>query len=149
MFVVVQSLSCVRLFLDPMDCIVCQAPLSMGFPRQEYWSKLPFPSPKRMFTGIIIILRVQVVPTVPPFSKSPSAISLAFLLDIQAISFVLCIFTCHYSSFKDNANKTWFAVSSQVIGEGHGNPLQYSCLENPVDGGAWQAAVRRVAQRHD
>ena len=29
---------------------------------------------------------------------------------------------------------------------GHGNPLQYSCLENPVDTGAWQATVHRVAQ---
>ena len=29
-------------------------------------------------------------------------------------------------------------------GEGHGNPLQYSCLENPVDRGAWQAMVLRV-----
>ena len=27
---------------------------------------------------------------------------------------------------------------------GHGNPLQYSCLENPVDRGAWQATVHRV-----
>ena len=26
-------------------------------------------------------------------------------------------------------------------GEGNGNPLQYSCLENPTDGGAWEAAV--------
>ena len=32
------------------------------------------------------------------------------------------------------------------LGEGNGNPFQYSCLENPVDGGAWWAAVRRVAQ---
>ena len=31
-------------------------------------------------------------------------------------------------------------------GEGHGNPLQYSCLENPVDGGAWQATVHRVTE---
>ena len=31
-------------------------------------------------------------------------------------------------------------------GGGHGNPLQYSCLENPIDRGAWQAAVLRVAQ---
>ena len=29
---------------------------------------------------------------------------------------------------------------------GHGNPLQDSCLENPMDRGAWQAAVHRVAQ---
>ena len=32
-------------------------------------------------------------------------------------------------------------------GGGHGNPLQYSCLENPVDRGAWQATVFRVAKR--
>ena len=31
-------------------------------------------------------------------------------------------------------------------GEGHGNPLQYSCLENPMDRGAWQTTVHRVAQ---
>ena len=30
-------------FCDPMDYIACQAPLSMGFPRQIYWSGLPFP----------------------------------------------------------------------------------------------------------
>ena len=29
---------------------------------------------------------------------------------------------------------------------GNGNPLQYSCLENPMDRGAWQARVHRVAQ---
>ena len=32
-------------FCDPMDYIVLQAPLSMGFPRQEYWNGLPFSSP--------------------------------------------------------------------------------------------------------
>ena len=31
-------------------------------------------------------------------------------------------------------------------GEGNGNPLQYSCLENPMDRGAWQATVHRVAE---
>ena len=31
-------------------------------------------------------------------------------------------------------------------GGGHGNPLQYSCLENPMDRGAWQAAVHGVAK---
>ena len=30
-------------------------------------------------------------------------------------------------------------------GEGNGNPLQYSCLENPLDGGAWWATVHGVA----
>ena len=32
------------------------------------------------------------------------------------------------------------------LGEGNGNPLQYSCLENPTDGGAWQATVHGVAK---
>ena len=31
-----------------------------------------------------------------------------------------------------------------VVGEGNGTPLQYSCLENPMDGGAWWAAVHGV-----
>ena len=36
-------------------------------------------------------------------------------------------------------------LSSFKYGEGKGNPLQYSCLENPMDGGAWWAAVHGVA----
>ena len=34
----------------------------------------------------------------------------------------------------------------KIPGEGNGNPLQYSCLENPMDGGAWEAAVHGVAK---
>ena len=36
--------------------------------------------------------------------------------------------------------------SGRSPGEGNGNPLQYSCLENPMDGGAWWATVHRVAK---
>ena len=36
--------------------------------------------------------------------------------------------------------------SGRSPGGGHGNPLQYSYMENPMDRGAWQAAVHRVAQ---
>ena len=32
------------------------------------------------------------------------------------------------------------------VGEGNGTPLQYSCLENPMDGGAWRATVHGVAE---
>ena len=32
------------------------------------------------------------------------------------------------------------------LGEGNGTPLQYSCLENPMDGGAWKDAVHGVAE---
>ena len=40
----VSSLSHVQLFVTPWP-VACQTPPSMGFPRQEYWSRLPFPSP--------------------------------------------------------------------------------------------------------
>ena len=36
--------------------------------------------------------------------------------------------------------------SRRSLGGGHGNPLQYSCLENPMDRGAWWATVHRVAK---
>ena len=35
---------------------------------------------------------------------------------------------------------------AQYSGEGNGTPLQYSCLENPMDGGAWWAAIHGVAE---
>ena len=37
-------------------------------------------------------------------------------------------------------------VSNEEDGEGNGTPLQYSCLENPMDGGAWWAAVHGVVK---
>ena len=36
--------------------------------------------------------------------------------------------------------------NSGTSGEGNGNPRQYYCLENPMDGGAWWAAVHKVAK---
>ena len=42
--------------------------------------------------------------------------------------------------------KSDFDFSFSCIGEGNGNPLQYSCLENPMDRGAWKAAVHGVAK---
>ena len=40
----------------------------------------------------------------------------------------------------------FFNMASLGNGEGNGTPLQYSCLENPMDRGAWKAAVRGVAK---
>ena len=40
----------------------------------------------------------------------------------------------------------WIPGSGRSPGGGRGNPLQYSCLENPTDGGTWWATVRRVAE---
>ena len=54
------------------------------------------------------------------------------------------------SEFNDT-DVTWYRNSGKtcaciLLGEGNGNPLQYFCLENPVDRGAWWAAVHRVTQ---
>ena len=46
----------------------------------------------------------------------------------------------------DMTERLHFHFSLSCIGEGNGNPLQCSCLENPRDGGAWWAAVYAVAQ---
>ena len=39
-----------------------------------------------------------------------------------------------------------YGVPTMCKGEGKGTPLQYSCLENPMDGGAWKAVVHGVAE---
>ena len=39
-----------------------------------------------------------------------------------------------------------FSIKYHWDGEGNGTPLQYSCLENPMDGGAWWAAVHGVGE---
>ena len=41
---------------------------------------------------------------------------------------------------------TYFIECRGGFREGNGTPLQYSCLENPLDGGAWKAAVHGVAE---
>ena len=58
-----------------------------------------------------------------------------------------------HASMRDNnyvflelLNRCSSTLSRSLCGEGYGTPLQYSCLENPMDGGAWWAAVHGVAK---
>ena len=46
----------------------------------------------------------------------------------------------------DMTERVHFPFSLSCFGEGNGNPLQCSCLENPRDGGAWWAAIYGLAQ---
>ena len=46
----------------------------------------------------------------------------------------------------DIRDKGSISGSGRSPGGGHDNPLQYSCLENPMDRGAWQATVHGVAE---
>ena len=50
------------------------------------------------------------------------------------------------ASAGDVRDTGWIRVLGISSGEGNGNPLQYSCLENPVDRGAWQATVHGVVK---
>jgi len=56
----------------------------------------------------------------------------------------------HSSASKESACSAGDPASIPGLGrspgEGNGNPLQYSCLENPMDRGAWQAIVHGVAR---
>ena len=58
------------------------------------------------------------------------------------------------ADYSPGVAKSWARLNTHVVlrcavriqGEGNGTPLQYSCLENPMDGGAWWAAVHGVAK---
>ena len=49
----------------------------------------------------------------------------------------------------DTGNMGSVLGSGRSSGGGHGNTLQYSCLENPMDKGAWQVTVHRIAKESD
>ena len=118
----------------------CQASLFMGFPRRG----LPFPSPGHLSDpGMELSSQTHVFcitgrffTSEPPGklinSKYTSLVQM-FLLRFKPYS---CL-TIHYLLLH---------VSQTHFGEGNGTPLQYSCLENPVDGGAWWAAVHGVTK---
>ena len=75
-----KSLSHAQLFANPW-AVVCQAPLSMEFSRQEYWSGLPFPSPGDLHNSWIkpcySTLQVDSLPSEPP-GKPAHIINLPF-----------------------------------------------------------------------
>ena len=78
------------------------------------------------------------------------------------MSFFVCLFVC-FVSFKrglscwlSGRESTWQCRKhgfdlwiEKIPGEGNDNPLQYSCLGNPTDRGAWQATVHEVAKESD
>ena len=64
------------------------------------------------------------------------------------IIYVLYLFRCKlcYKEMIYHHQYDNYDYLSKPAGEGNGTPLQYSCLENPMDGGAWWAAVHGVAK---
>ena len=73
----------------------------------------------------------------------------AYLIISHFFSFLLMTF-CGSSDSKESACNAGdlgsIPGSGRSSGEGNGNPLQYSCLENPMDRGAWRATVHEVTK---
>ena len=73
----------------------------------------------------------------------------AYLIIFHFFSFLLMTF-CGSSDSKESACNAGdlgsIPGSGRSSGEGNGNPLQYSCLENPMDRGAWRATVHEVTK---
>ena len=124
-----------------------QAPPSTGFSRQEYWSGVPLPSPLTMLTVYLFFQKIFIKKTVIDSSSekamAPHSSILAWKIPwmeepggLQSMG----------SLESDTTERLHFHFSLSCIGEGNGNPLQCSCLENPRDGGAWWAAVYGVTQ---
>ena len=102
----------------------------MGFPRQEYWSSLLFSSPGYLPN-----------PGIKAESLAPPALTGRFYTTVLPGKSILNKVVQIY--FR------WLVVMNLPANAGReddGTPLQYSCLENPMDGGAWWAAVHGVAK---
>ena len=71
-------------------------------------------------------------------------------ISIVTLFLLLVLGFCHNSVGKSSACKAGdpdsIPGSGRSPGEGNGKPLQYSCLENPMDRGAWQATVHGIAR---
>ena len=104
-------LSHVRLF-ETLWTAAHQAPLSMGFSRQKNWSGLPLLSKGSSDPGIE--------------TASPALVRASLVAQLEK----------NLPAMQENWVRSLGWEDSP--GEGNGNPLHYSCLENPMNRGAWQ-----------
>ena len=155
MVVVVQPLSHVWLFVIPWTT-ARQASLSFTIS----WSLLKLMSIESVMpSNHLIVCRPLLLPpsVFPSFRVFSSELALCIRRRQWHPTPVLLPGKCHgrrslvgYSPWgreeSDTTERLHFHFSLSCIGEGNGNPLQCSCLENPRDGGACWAAVYGVAQ---
>ena len=132
----------------------------MGFSRQEYWSGLPFPSPNT-FSGVTAPEKTEDKLSISSrlFLKYLEAgLFLKYVKIIQGYSQPPGLLLCSFgllqvfpggSVVKNPGDSSSILGSGRSLGEGSGNPPQYSWLGNPLDRGAWQATVHGVAQESD
>ena len=102
--------------------ITCQPSLLMGFSRQEYWNGLLCPLPRDL-------LHPGIGPT--PL-RSPALADRFHATGLPRRHVVVRNMSANARDIRDEG---WIPVSGRSPGGGHGNPLQYSCLENPMGRG--------------
>ena len=120
----------------------------MGFSRQEYWSGLPVPPPGDLPDPGIEpgspTLQAASLPSEPPGSPYIERISSPLCYTagpccLATLWTIACICQCRRCGRLEF--DPWLGRCP-----GNGSPLQYSCLENPMDGGAWWATVHGVTK---
>ena len=131
-----------------------QAPPSMGFSRQEYWSGLPLPSPTKYLPYskwfcmlIVIIITIFTSHTVRISKKD--AYYLQLLQTLYIYNFIHNGLPWWIRQYKIACNAGDVGLIpglGRSPGERNGNALQYSCLENSMDRGAWWATVHGVVK---
>ena len=139
----VKSLSRVQLFATPWT-VAYQVPLSMGFPRQSStpvleWVAIAFSSRGYTYTYSCTTYLDKfhlLMCTLPVRRRQwhPTPVLLPGKFHGRR-SLVGC--SPWGREELDTTERLHFHFSLSCIGEGNGNPLQCSCLENPRDGGAW------------
>ena len=121
-------------------CLIAarQAPLSTGFSRQEHWSGLPRPPPG-------VILSGQDTNSGNRTTFFPHCVIVICGCTASRNKWaIIKVIVGSKPGEPPESNLKWAGGQGETKeGEGNGNPLQCSCLEKPMDRGAWQATAQR------
>ena len=100
----------------------------------------------KSYDSLIVLFIKLFSPSLPPPHKIVSSWRLGTVFWDSQVPLVVKNLSANAGDIRD---MDLIPGLGRYPGERHGNPLQYSCPEKPVDRGAWQAAVHGVTKRHD
>ena len=111
-----------------------QTPLSMGFPRQEYWNGLPFASPEDLpDPGIEPVFPVSSALQADSSPAESSGKSLVYRVHSETSCQVALVVKNPPANAGEVRDLGSIPGLGRSPGGRNGSPLQYSCLENPMD----------------
>ena len=93
-----------------------------------------------------VILEPKKRKSVTTSTFSPSICHAVMGLDAKILVFLIVLSWLFHSPPSPSSRGSLVPLHLLPFGEGTGTPLQYSCLENPMDGGVWKAVVHGVAE---